>query len=393
MAITLHPHQEKAIKELQCGKILVGDTGSGKSITALKYYEGIDPAKLIVIITTAKKRDKGEWYEDAMKVSLRNDIEVDSWNNIQKYTDRRDVFFIFDEQRVVGYGAWTQAFLKITSFNHWILLSATPADVWMDLLPVFIANGFFRNKSEFVELHVQYARFAKYPKVERYWDEHILDKLAKQIYVEMPDVRHTKRHEIEHLMAIDRQTETLIHKRRWHSFEDRPLKDVGEMLRVLRQLTNTDPTRYQKVLDICRENPRVIIFYNHNYELDILRNLREDLNRPLAEWNGHNHQEIPNDDEWVYLVQYNAGNEGWNCITTDTMIFYSLPYSYRVFTQAKGRIDRLNTPYTDLYYHILKSESMFDRHIWRSLQRKKNFQAARFAKLVWPDDPPPSIFN
>lgn len=380
----LHEHQREAIAKLHTGSVLVGDVGSGKSITALEYARRKHPASLIVVITTAKKRDSGEWYADALKMSLDQILIVDSWNNIHNYVGK-DAFFIFDEQRIVGSGSWVNNFYAIAnSCDGWILLTATPADVWMDLVPIFIANGFFENRTEFYENHVVFSRFTKYPKVDRYVDTYILEHYRNQIYVEMYLERHITR--VEHIVDVefDLKEQQTIYRDRWNTEENLPIRNAGEMMRLLRKSSNAHTSRIEAVIEICKKHPRVIVFYNHNYELEILRTLMTQLDIPMAEWNGHLHQPIPIEERWIYLVQYQAGAEGWNCVDTDTIVFYSLPYSYRNFHQAKGRIDRMNTKFEILNYYILKSRSIIDQAIWRSLNRKKNFQASAFAKKVWP---------
>lgn len=382
----LAPHQVKAIAQLDTGKVLVGGVGSGKSIASLTYFSQKAPQKPIMVVTTAKKRDSGEWYSDALKMSLRADLTVDSWNNIKNYVDLSGYNVIFDEQRVVGSGAWVDSFYKICKNNEWILLSATPADTWMDLVPVFIANGFFRNKTHFNEEHVRWSRFAKYPKVDKYLDTWHLENLRKQIYVEMPFEKKAIRE--EHIINVEfsREEELRLYKDRWNIYDEVPLKDAGEMMRLMRKSANSHWSRYEAIRSLAKDNPRLIIFYNHNYELEILRELHVDLDIPLAEWNGHAHQDIPDTTRWIYLVQYLAGGEGWNCISTDTMVFYSLPYSYRSFEQAKGRIDRMNTKYEVLHYYVLRSRAIIDQAIWRALFRKKNFHASAFAKKAWPKE-------
>lgn len=353
----------------------------------MAYAEQAHPDKKIIVITTAKKRDSGEWFADAMKMSLRSELHVDSWNNIKSYTSW-DGFFIFDEQRVVGSGAWVDAYLEICKLNDWILLTATPADTWMDLVPVFLANGFYKNKTEFNREHVMFSRFTKYPKVDRYLDEWILRKFRDDLYVEMYLERHTTR--VEHMVDVefDLYEQQRIYRDRWNVDEELPIKDAGEMMRMLRKSTNRHASRLEALKKIMADHPRVIVFYNHNYELEILRTLMTEMDIPTAEWNGHYHQDIPIlSDRWLYLVQYQAGAEGWNCITTDTIVFYSLPYSYRNFHQAKGRIDRMNTPYETLHYYIFKSRSIIDQAIWRALHRKKNFQVSAFVKKAWPKEP------
>lgn len=384
------------------GNILCGNVGSGKSRTALVYYytkvcggelringEGdwrlMKQPRDVYIITTAKKRDSLEWEKEAAEFGFGGDLEeakltVDSWNNIKKYRNVVGAFFIFDEQRVVGSGAWVKAFLDISRKNQWILLSATPGDTWSDYIPVFVANGFYRNKTDFQRTHCVYSRFAKYPKIERYLAERHLERLRDDILVKMEDERHTMRHDETFFVKYDRELYHSTFRNRWDPYENCPIEETGKLCYLLRRITNEDSSRISAVDEILQEHPRAIIFYNFNYELDMLREYLDEVGYSYAEWNGQRHEDLPIGDRWVYLVQYTAGCEGWNCITTDTMIFYSQNYSYRVTEQAKGRIDRMNTSYTDLYYYTLKSKSTIDLSISRALAKKKNFNERGFVK-------------
>lgn len=381
--VTLHPHQEKAIEKLDNGKILCGGVGTGKTITALAYYMAREAPKPIYVITTAKKRDSLDWDEEAAKFgigrqhSIAGLLTVDSWNNIGKYTDVEGAFFIFDEQRLVGKGAWVKSFFKIAKRNRWILLSATPGDTWLDYGPVFIANGYYRNLTDFRNQHVVYKSFTRYPQVDRFIATGRLIRLRRQILVDMPYVRHTTRHTHVIKVDYDEHLTELAAKRRWNPFTNQPLRDAGELARVSREIANSSLDRLNAVHALLAKHPRLIVFYNFNYELDTLRTLVSS-GAVVAEWNGHKHEEIPSTSSWVYLVQYQAGSEGWNCTTTDTTCFYSLTYSYKQWHQAFGRIDRLNTPYSDLHYYVLRSDSPIDHAVWRALKHKKNFNERDF---------------
>jgi hypothetical protein len=404
--VNLHAHQITALEKMKNGCILNGDVGTGKSITAIAYYlfkacrgdirrNGFGDFKVmekpmdLYIITTARKRDDRDWEKECAPFGLSAHFElshsgaqvfVDSWNNIEKYKDVENAFFIFDEQRVVGWGAWSKAFVKIAHNNEWILLSATPGDVWMDYLPVFVANKFYKNKTDFTDRHVVYRRFSKFPQIERYIDTGVLNKHVRSITVNMPYPRHTKRHIKYVPVRHDDKLYQKAWKDRWHVYEDRPIKDVGELFLVARKIVNSDTSRLKAISDLLEQHPRLIVFYNFNYELDDLRTLAQLQGIKSAEWNGHKHEEVPSSKRWVYLVQYTAGAEGWNCITTDAMAFYSLNYSYKVNHQAKGRIDRLNTKYVDLYYYILKSNTPIDSAILKSINEKKNFNEKNWIK-------------
>lgn len=378
MAFSLYPHQEEAINNLKSGSILYGGVGSGKTLAALIFYKRKYPEKKLYVITTAKKRDSGDWQTDASKVDVNG--EFDSWNNIKKYKDIKDAFFIFDEQRVVGYSTWGKTFIKIAKSNKWILLSATPGDTWMDYIPVFVANGFYKNKREFVIQHVDYDMFAKYPKIRGYRNESILIRNRDRLLVHMPMVRETTRHRKIIYSEYDNSKYERVMKDRWNVFEDKPIENASELLQCLRRITATDSDRVWNASIIMDITDRLIIFYNYNYELEILKGIASSLDREYWEWNGHKHDEVPDTTRWLYFVQYTAGSEGWNCISTNTMMFYSLNYSYRMMEQAEGRIDRLNTEYSDLEYYILSSKAKIDRDVHKAVINKKQFNASNWVR-------------
>ena len=403
MAFKLRDYQLEAVNKLHNGNILCGGVGSGKSRTALAYYfkecgGGLgetytpmsDPINLY-IITTARKRDTLEWENELCPFLISTDPEasyygdrlkvvIDSWNNISKYKDAKGSFFIFDEQRVVGSGAWVKSFLKITKENKWILLSATPGDTWSDYIPVFIANGFYRNRTEFNREHVIYSRFTKYPKIDRYINTGRLIRLRNSILVDMDFKRETISHHEDVYVQYDISKYRDAMRNRWDPYKNEPIQQASGLCYVLRRIVNEDISRQTALLELFDKHPRMIVFYNFDYERDILKGLYYGKDVEIAEWSGHAHQPIPESKRWVYLVQYTAGAEGWNCIKTDTIVFYSQNYSYKIMQQSAGRIDRLNTPYTDLYYYHLKTRSGIDLAISKALRDKKKFNERRWVK-------------
>lgn len=399
--MVLRDYQLEAIKKMKNGCILNGGVGSGKSRTSLGYYfmkfgGHIDPyepmddliAKDLYIITTAHKRDLFEWDEELTLFLLSQNKErtignvkvvIDSWNNIKKYKDITDSFFIFDEQRLVGSGTWVKTFYKIAKNNEWILLSATPGDTWSDYIPVFVANGFYRNKSEFLYEHAIFDRYSKYPRIDRFVNTKRLVRLRDSILINMDFQRTTEPHHIDVLVDYNNSIYKWVLKERKDPRRDQqPIDTASELCYALRSIVNSDESRMNALLKITQEKNRIIVFYNFDYELDILRNLPYDSKFIIAEWNGHKHQEIPDVECWIYLVQYTAGCEGWNSTQTDTIVFYSQNYSYKVMAQACGRIDRLTTPFKDLYYYHFKSRAPIDIAIARALTNKKKFNEGKF---------------
>lgn len=402
----LRDYQLEAIRKMKTGCILNGGVGSGKSLTSLSYYymqnggseifltggkhKKMKNPKDLYVITTARKRDTMEWEGELSHFLLstnpdtsayKNKVIVDSWNNVKKYKEVKGAFFIFDEQRVVGSGEWVKSFLKIAKSNEWILLSATPGDTWSDYIPVFIANGFYKNKTEFLREHAVFARYSKFPKIEKWMGSGKLNRYRRMILVDMKFQRKTEQHHEDVYVDYDIATYKDVMKSRWDIYKQEPIVNAGGLCYTLRRLVNSDPSRASKLLDIFKQHPKMIVFYNFDYELDILKSLDYGKNVTVAEWNGHKHEPTPTKGKWVYLVQYTAGAEGWNCISTDTIVFYSQNYSYKIMHQSAGRIDRLNTPFEDLYYYHLKTRSSIDISIARAIKEKKNFNEKGFVNF------------
>lgn len=378
MVNKLYSHQEEALRLLHSGQVLVGGVGSGKSRVGASWALSQASPEKIIVITTARKRDSFEWEGEFAALGANCDeVTIESWNNVSKFADYHDHVFIFDEQRVVGSGAWVKSFLKISKHNLWILLSATPGDTWLDYVPLFIANGFYKNRTQFSEQHIIWDRFSKYPKVKKYVRVGLLEARRRNIIVPMPAERHTRRNRKDIWVPFDRDQYNTIVKKRVDPWTKEPIRNAAGVCYALRRCVNSSGNRLDRLRHIVKKRHKVIVFYNFNYERDELLTLRDEFT--VAEWNGHAHEPTPTTDSWVYLVQYTAGAEGWNCVETDTVVFYSLNYSYKVLEQAEGRIDRINTPYTDLWYYYFKSESGIDSAISKAVVEKATFNERIFA--------------
>lgn len=403
MGTSLYDHQKKALEKMKVGSVLCGGVGSGKSRTALAFFikhicEGslsksgksaettIKRKVPLYIITIAKKRDNKEWEQECSYFLLSTqeptltEVHIDSWNNIGKYVDVENAFFIFDEQRIGGTGKWAQTFVKISRKNQWILLSATPGDTWMDYWAIFVANGHYRNVTDFRRQHVVYKRIQKFLMIDHYVGTRKLERLRSEILIPMHFERKATRHHIFKKVRYDEASYLKASKKRWNVFEERPIENISEACYVFRKVVNTDPSRCVCVMNILKNHPKAIIFYNYDYELEQLKACFDENGYSYSEWNGHRHQEIPRRSEWAYLVQYNAGAEGWNCIETDTVIFFSQTYSFKTLEQSCGRIDRLNTPYTDLFYFHIFSDAPIDLAIKKCLKGKKTFNEKAFVE-------------
>jgi len=381
-SISLFPWQEKAVNRLRPGNILCGGVGSGKTFTSLVYFQRNFADRNLVVITTAKKRDTGDWQRDTSKLGIRN-VEVDSWNNLKKYSDISGAFFIFDEQRVVGYGSWAKNFIKISKSNKWILLSATPGDTWLNYIPVFIANGWYKNKTAFMERHVEYDRFAKFPKVKKFHNTGVLKSYRDRILVPMPHQKKTYRMRIREKTSYNKELYSILNKR-INPYSNEPIENPSEFTQTARRIVSTSQDRIDTFRSLVMKINRVVVFYNYNYELDVILNVLANSGKPYSQWNGTSHEEIPEGNSWVYVVQYTAGAEAWECTYANSMIFYSPNYSYKIVEQAEGRIDRMNNRFLLLFYYYLYSDAPIDKAVLESLNNKKKFNESAWAKEVGP---------
>lgn len=393
----LYPAQEEAVEKMKNGCILNGGVGSGKSRTSLYYYLKITGGYVdsertlhssknplgLYIITTAQKRNKKEWEMECLpyRFTPNLDVAIDSWNNIGKYVDVKNAFFIFDEDRICGKGAWAKSFLKIARNNQWIVLSATPGDDWEQYATIFIANGFFKNRTDFYNHHVIWNPHTPYPSVLRFYDEDVLYKMKKSLLIDMDVPRHTKRIFEDIICEYDYDLYKQTQEEHWNPYDQCPIETPSQMCYLLRRICNEDRSRISLLNKLLEKHPKSIIFYSYDYELDVLRNGISKKFK-IAEYNGHRHEPVPDGDNWVYLVNYGAGAEGWNCITTDTIIFFSQTYSWKTYEQACGRIDRVNTKFTDLHYYNLVSRSPIDGVIKRALKQKKLFNLFKYGEKI-----------
>ena len=190
--------------------------------------------------------------------------------------------------------------------------------------------------------------------------------------------RHTTRVRKTIYCDYDHDLYKWVVKNRMDPWTNEPLRDAGGVCRILRKVVSDNDWRSDETLRLLASHERVIVFYNYDYELERILAVADRDGRPSAQWNGHRHDPVPRGERWIYICQYTSAAEGWNCTDTDTVLFWSLNYSWRVMEQCEGRIDRLNTPYSRLRYYFLESKSSIDEAIRRSLSLKKVFNERAF---------------
>ena len=135
-----------------------------------------------------------------------------------------------------------------------------------------------------------------------------------------------------------------------------------------------------RLIDLVNStSDRVIIFYNFNTELEVLRKVLFD--RPISIVNGQvkDLKEYENNDNSVTLIQYQAGAMGLNLQKANRIIYFSLPERSELFEQSKARICRIGQE-KQCYYHIMMCHKSVEEKIYECLLMRKDYTDELFRK-------------
>lgn len=124
---------------------------------------------------------------------------------------------------------------------------------------------------------------------------------------------------------------------------------------------------------------RLIIFYNFNGELEVLRDLCASVERPVSIICGNikDLSSYEKSKDSVTLVQYQAGAMGLNLQKSNKIVYFTPPLSSEFFEQSKKRIHRIGQDRTCFYYYLICSGSIEEK-IYRTLAMRKDYTERLF---------------
>lgn len=132
---------------------------------------------------------------------------------------------------------------------------------------------------------------------------------------------------------------------------------------------NADKVKAFKDL-VDSTDDRLIVFYNFNDELEVLKSAVED--KPISIINGQTKDLTAYENSYnsVTFVQYQAGAMGLNLQKANKIIYFTPPLSSELFEQSKKRIHRIGQEQACFYYQLT---SGIEHRIYSTLKMRKDY--------------------
>ncbi|WP_368076685.1 SNF2-related protein [Clostridium tyrobutyricum] len=400
--IKLYPHQIQALKETEkfsrVGYFL--DMGLGKTFVGSEKLNQLDAPYNLLICQKSKIDD---WYDHfksyydykvikynkAQEIS-RHSVVIINYDLIWRRPELmklKDFTLMCDESSMIKNEKSERAkfILKMKAKNI-ILLSGTPTggkyeQLWSQckLLGWKISKKLYWQ--EFIKSVLLDIGGFKIKKVTGYKN---VDRLKRKLHeygavfmktdevFELPE-------QIEQKIKIKNTKEYKIFKKdRLITINNTELVGDTSLTKMLylRQLSSQyNKNKVNQLKDILESTEdRIIIFYNFNKELEIIKKLCEKLDKPISIINGAV-KDLDNFNQYnnsITLVQYQAGAMGHNLQKSNKIIYFSLPLQSELFEQSKKRIHRIGQEKTCFYWYLITQNSI-EEQIYQTLKERRDY--------------------
>lgn len=415
--ITLFDYQKEAIENYKEKSFNLSDTGVGKTVMALGSFIESKCKKLLVICLAPKVVDFAEdgvlmnvditplnrgskKNKELLAESDKVAISFESvWRipEFLKWVDE-DTFIIIDESHKVANTSSkvTKYVMKLSKkAKYTYLCTATPISngkyeqYYPQLKMLGVYNG---TKKEYYNMFVdeRMTRMggSQFMQITGYRNIDLLENMVNQCSVNykrdkpyLPEdyVYKTKKPAMFNKLKKNRMYKTdngevIELDNSSKLFNALRCVSHGFLLGINKQVSKEPFERLQAILE-THNNERVVIFYNYNIELEMLKQLLSKLKRPTSEYNGARKdlKEFKGKYNGVVLAHYKSASTGINdFVISNVMVFNSLPLSSIELTQSKGRIDRQGQGKKPMYYFIIP-DTPVEKKIFEQITNGKDF--------------------
>lgn len=412
--MNLYQFQKDYLRNLPGKFIFAADTGTGKSYMALEHFRHIVHTRVpLLILGPAAKMRTGDWQRAVEEVWPDPDERPDvSYYSYEKFTRNPTTK---EYAKNGNRGVWREwAALPMASFavicdeahrmanptsgtgkamfevskraGFFIGLTATPLpNGWISAANYFKVFGFTRNITEFKKRYCEIQTFKGFPEITGYYHE---EELKSQWNLISRPLRKEDAIDLPAIVSVPVRVPTppaYTEVTKSHMFGDKVLDNPSAYLHALRQSTLESKLPW---LDQFVEgvSSNIVIFYNYVSEREaVLAMLKKNhKERQVFRVDGEVHG-LPQRGDWdtlkrtITLAQYQSGSTGVEMTYADTIVFLSPTYSYTLYHQSVGRIERIGQEAKMTLYKVCAPATV-ERDIWLAIKRKTNFSEEMWIK-------------
>lgn len=406
--------------------LLTVKTGGGKTYGAIHTFGTLFPNATLLVFTTAKVAKSGQWensvkdYNQVMHTNLKvicynydKLVQQSFLNALAKkmnLVQNNPIVLVLDEIHRIKLASSgklskrSKLLIKLAKqpyITTTLGLSATAfSNSYLDVAPYLIIAGYYTSKTDFLKKHIR--KFDDYfnPVVTDYTGQisrnafknpDIIDQELKSITTYIDTSQYVPQLTNRHIDFDLTEDEQMKYNQIMADFKngasyDFPIQARMEQERILatdlawhKDLYLLNILKRREKNEFEKQTP-ILIFYQYTSVYTHLLSLLKELypTYQFVSVNGFTHltqMELskPNNQNSIYLIQYEAGGEGLDWQWSNLSIFYEAPVRYEKFVQAKGRNLRNKSQMQHVYHYEFEYNNTLDNERWNTNRNKKDF--------------------